>query len=308
MKVLNLDFMGYRKIAAVFSISTTIFALLLLIFKGFAWGLDFTGGTLVEVAYEKPIEVKAIRDVLSDTVFKDAMVQPFGSGRDVLLRLAPNPHQNSHQQSADLFKVLKTHRADVSLRRVEFVGPQVGEELAEQGFMAMLVAVGCILIYVALRFDFRFASGAVIALAHDVILTVGLVSLLDIEFDLTILAAILAIIGYSLNDTIVVYDRIRENFRRMRKASSEEVINASLNQTLKRTLMTSVSVILTLLALYYLGGETLRGFSMTLLIGVILGTYSSIYVASALALFLGIAKQHLVSSIKPEGGSQASMV
>jgi preprotein translocase subunit SecF len=269
--------------------------------RGLHLGIDFTGGTLIEVAYEQNADIPAIREVLEKDGFGGAAVQQFGTARDVLIRLPQMAEGQSKKVSDDVFALLsKAVDGKVQLRRVEFVGPQVGDELTEDGFLAVLVSLIAILIYVALRFEWRFALGSVIALIHDVTITVGLFALLQIEFDLPVLAAVLAVIGYSLNDTIVVYDRIRENFRKLRKGEPVDIIDVSLNQTLSRTLMTSFTTVLVLLALFFLGGEIIHGFAFALLVGVIVGTYSSIYVASAAALMLGVSKADLMP-VKKEG-------
>jgi preprotein translocase subunit SecF len=266
------------------------------------WGLDFTGGTLIEVGYEQGADLEQIRLTLEAAEFGDAIVQNFGSSQDVLIRIAPRDGVKAETIGDQVMASLRAVDSDVDQRRIEFVGPNVGEELTEQGGLAMLVALICILIYVAMRFEYRFALGSVAALAHDVILTLGLFSVLQLEFDLTVLAAVLAVIGYSLNDTIVVSDRIRENFRKIRKAEPEEVINISLTQTLNRTIITSLTTILVLLALFYKGGALIHGFATALLFGVIIGTYSSVYIASAVGLALGISKEDLMPpEIEKEG-------
>jgi len=263
--------------------------------RGLSMGIDFTGGTLIEVGYTQDANLPSIRETLVQGGHGDASVQQFGTAKDVLIRLAKSEEQSSSTLSNEVFGMLsKAVNGQVELRRVEFVGPQVGDELTEDGFLAVLVALMAILIYVALRFEWRFAVGSVVALIHDVTITIGLFSLLQIEFDLPVLAAVLAVIGYSLNDTIVVFDRVRENFRKMRKGTSESIINSSLTQTLSRTLMTSLTTILVLLALFFLGGEIIHGFAFALLVGVFVGTYSSIYVASTAALMLGVSKEDLM--------------
>ncbi len=234
------------------------------------------------------------------------MVQHFGTARDVLIRIPPHSDLSSAELSDNLVKALRAEDSAVEMRRQEFVGPQVGEELTEDGGLAMIYALICILIYVALRFEYRFAIGSVAALIHDVLITIGFFALFQIEFDLTVLAAVLAVIGYSLNDTIVVFDRIRENFRKMRKGTAEEVVNHSLNQTLSRTLMTSITTLLVLIALYTFGGELIRGFATALIVGVLIGTYSSIYVASASALALGISKEDLMP-VEKEGAEMEGL-
>jgi preprotein translocase subunit SecF len=266
------------------------------------WGLDFTGGTLIEVGYPDAANLDEIRHELDAASFGDAIVQNFGSSQDVLIRLAPREGVKSAEVGDQVMLALRATGKNVDMRRIEFVGPNVGEELTEQGGLAMLTALICILIYVAMRFEWRFALGSVSALAHDVIITLGLFSFLQLEFDLTILAAVLAVIGYSLNDTIVVSDRIRENFRKIRKAESEEIINISLTQTLNRTIITSVTTILVLLALFFVGGALIHGFSTALLFGVVIGTYSSIYISSSVALLLGISKEDLIPEVIEKEG------
>ncbi len=303
-KATHIDFMGKRKVAMMLSIALVLIAVGSIVFRGLSFGIDFTGGTLVEVGYDAPVELAAVRGALSDGGFPDATAQHFGSSKDVLIRLAPQKDVKQSELSDNAQIALqKATSGEMVLRRAEFVGPQVGEELTEDGGLAMLYALVGILIYVALRFEYRFAVGSVIALVHDVVLTIGIFSLLQIEFDLTVLAAVLAVIGYSLNDTIVVYDRIRENFRKIRKGSAQEIINTSLNQTLARTLMTSVTTLLVLLALFVFGGEIIHGFALALIIGVLVGTYSSVYVASSAVLSLGISKADLMP-VQKEGEAQ----
>ncbi len=297
---LNIDFMGKSKWALIFSTVVILTSIFSVIIQGMSLGIDFTGGTLVEVGYQQAAELKQVRQVLTESDFGDATVQHFGSPRDVLVRLAPRDDLSSADLSNRAFSAIKDLAGGAELRRVEFVGPQVGDELTEDGGLAMLYALIGILIYVALRFEYRFAVGSVIAIVHDVLVTIGVFSLFQIEFDLPVLAAILAVIGYSLNDTIVVYDRIRENFRRMRKGSPQEIINASLNQTLSRTLVTSITTLVVLIALFLFGGEIIHGFALALIVGVIIGTYSSIYVASTAVLSLGISKADLMP-VQKEG-------
>ena len=290
-----IDFMGKRNIAMIFSAILLLGAVGSIVTRGLSLGIDFTGGTLIEVGYTQDANLPSIRETLTQGGHGDASVQQFGTAKDVLIRLAKSEEQSSSTLSNEVFGMLsKAVDGQVELRRVEFVGPQVGDELTEDGFLAVLVALMAILVYVALRFEWRFAVGSVVALIHDVTITIGLFSLLQIEFDLPVLAAVLAVIGYSLNDTIVVFDRVRENFRKMRKGTSESIINSSLTQTLSRTLMTSLTTILVLLALFFLGGEIIHGFAFALLVGVFVGTYSSIYVASTAALMLGVSKEDLM--------------
>jgi len=263
-------------------------------FQGLKFGIDFTGGTLIELGYENTADLEDIRSKLSEGDFKGTNVQYFGSDTEVLIQLEPQ-EVSSAKLSSSIIRMLGD---GIDIRRVEFVGPKVGEELTNDGGLAMLYALIGILIYVAFRFEYRFALGSIAALVHDVIITLGVFSILQIEFDLTVLAAILAVIGYSLNDTIVVFDRIRENFLSTRQVEVEPIINEALNQTLSRTLMTSLTTLLVLLALFYLGGEVIHSFAGALLIGVIVGTYSSIYVASSMILALGISKEDMLPSEK----------
>ena len=311
LKELNIDFLGKRRIAAIASSVILFVCLLSIVFRGFDFGLDFTGGTVIELGYENPVEVADINAVLTDNGFSGAMVQYFGSRQDILIRLAPQALEQGEGSSAQVSDVLYRNLSAaateaglgaVELRRVEFVGPQVGEELREQGGLAVLFALIGILIYVALRFEWRFAVGAVAALIHDVLFTVGMFSIFQIEFDLTVLAAVLAVIGYSLNDTIVIFDRVRENFRKMRKGSVMEITNRSINQTLSRTIITSGTTLLVLFALYFLGGEIIAGFSLALIIGIVVGTYSTIYIATAIAIWLGISRADLMpTTVTKEG-------
>jgi preprotein translocase subunit SecF len=296
LKELNIDFLGKRRIAAIASGAALLICLASIVVRGFNFGLDFTGGTVIELGYAEPVEVAEVSGKLSEMGYSDALVQHFGSNRDVLIRLAPQEGEESSAAVSDqVYRELSTARdGGVELRRVEFVGPQVGEELREQGGLAVLFALIGILIYVALRFEWRFAVGAVAALIHDVIFTLGIFSIFYIPFDLTVLAAVLAVIGYSLNDTIVIFDRIRENFRKMRKGTVMEISNRSINQTLSRTIITSGTTLLVLLALYFLGGEAISGFSLALIIGILVGTYSTIYIATAIAIWLGISKADLL--------------
>ena len=302
-KNLNIDFMSVRKGAVLLSVVWLIAAAVAIAVRGLNFGIDFTGGTLIEVGYAQDVQLDSVRQSLTEGGFKGAAVQRFGTLRDVLIRLAPDAvgGDDSAQLSDRVFAALsRSAPGQVELRRVEFVGPQVGDELAEDGALAVLVSLIAILMYVAMRFEWRFAVGAVAALAHDVLFTVGLFALLQIEFDLPVLAAVLAVIGYSLNDTIVIFDRVRENFRKMRKVTPGDIVNASINQTMARTIMTSGTTLVVLLALFFLGGENIHGFSLALIVGVVIGTYSTIYVASAVALWLGVSKADLMP-VKKEG-------
>ena len=287
----TLDFMGYRKIAQIVSAILLVISIASLSINGLKLGLDFTGGTLVEVAYDKTADLGSIRSALETAGYNNALVINFGSDQDVLVRL---PQSNNSQLGDELLTVLKQgHEGDIDLHRIEYVGPQVGEELREQGGLGLLAALISVMIYVTFRFQFKFSIGAVFALAHDVIIVLGFFSLLRLDFDLTVLAAILAVIGYSLNDTIVVSDRIRENFRVVRKGQPEDIINRSLTQTLGRTLMTSITTLLVLTSLFVFGGEIIHGFATALIVGVFIGTYSSIFVAANILLALNISQEDL---------------
>jgi len=301
----TVDFMKWRFPAMIFSTLLIIGSIVSLGVNQLNWGLDFTGGTLIEVGYEQSADLEAVREIMLDAGYTDAVVQNFGSSQDVLIRLAPRDGVKAVEIGDRVLATLRADGTKVDMRRIEFVGPNVGEELTEQGGLAMLVALICILIYVAMRFEYRFALGSVAALTHDVILTLGLFSVLQLEFDLTVLAAVLAVIGYSLNDTIVVSDRIRENFRKIRKTEPIEIINISLTQTLNRTIITSLTTALVLVALFYKGGALIHGFATALLFGVIVGTYSSVYIASAVGLALGISRDDLIpTEIEKEGEDQ----
>ncbi len=290
----HVDFMSKRKLALIFSGLMILIALGALFARGLSLGIDFTGGTLVEVGFSQEVELNTVREALGQDGFGDAVVQHFGTSRDVLVRLAPQADVASAELSDRAFKAIQRVDAGADLRRVEFVGPQVGDELTEDGGLAMLYALIGILIYVGLRFEYRFAVSSVVALVHDVIITIGFFALVQVEFDLPVLAAVLAVIGYSLNDTIVVFDRIRENFRKIRKGETEEIINASINQTLSRTLITSGTTLLVLIALFLFGGEIIHGFALALIVGIVVGTYSSIYVASTSVIMMGVSRADLM--------------
>jgi len=308
LKDLKIDFMGRRREAMIFSAALILISIGALIVRGLNFGLDFTGGTLIEVGYDNPVELSAVRAGLATGGLPDATVQHFGTPRDVLIRIAPEAGERVGPNLSD--QVFASRKAatvgPVELRRVEFVGPQVGDELTEDGGLAMLYAILGILIYVALRFEYRFAMGSVIALVHDVLITIGLFALFRIPFDLPVLAAVLAVIGYSLNDTIVVFDRIRENFRKIRKGDTVSIINTSLNQTIARTLVTSLTTLLVLSALFIFGGEIIHSFALALIVGVLIGTYSSIYVASTSVILMGVSKADLMP-VKKEGAGPDSM-
>lgn len=297
----NFNFMSKRKIAVVFSMLLILASIGSLVTQGLNFGIDFTGGTMIELSYPEEAKLEEIRTKLEQNGYADAIVQNFGSIHDILIRLPVHAAENMAELSNRIVDALQAyHEAIIDVRRVEFVGPQVGKELTEQGGLAMLYALIGILIYVSFRFEYRFAIGSVVALVHDVILTLGFFSVTQLEFDLTVLAAILAIIGYSLNDTIVVFDRIRETFLKMRKGTSEEIVNRALNDTLSRTLMTSITTLLVVTSLFIFGGEVIHAFSIALLIGILIGTYSSIYIASNTILAMGISKADLMPPEKDD--------
>ncbi|GBE07577.1 MAG TPA: protein translocase subunit SecF [Gammaproteobacteria bacterium] len=323
----NIDFLGMRKLAMGFSLLFVIISIASLAIRGLSFGIDFTGGTLVEVSYQNTVEIEEVRNTLSEAGFNDAIVQYFGTAKDVMIRvplkgkvkgaqvsekIMRSLHNKLDESVTDTDPVSKEQTCSikgqrqvckVQMRRVEFVGPQVGDELANQGGLAMLYALFGILAYVAFRFEWRFAVGSVIALVHDVTITIGVFSLFQMEFTLTVLAAILAVIGYSLNDTIVVFDRIRENFRKLRKESPQEIMNRSINQTLPRTILTSLTTLLVLISLYFFGGDIIHNFSVALILGIVVGTYSSIYIASPAVLMLGVSRENLLQ-VKQEGGEK----
>ena len=326
----RIDFIGRRRIAALISISVIVIVLLSLFFRGLNLGIDFTGGTLVEVSYSSSVNTEEVRTNLRRSGLDGVVVQYFGTSRDVLIRLPADPEVDAAESSSLIISSLRepygetlaqssendsqrcvfqdgtTGDCTVQMRRVEFVGPQVGGELTEKGGLAMLYALIGILAYVAWRFEWRFALGAVIALVHDVVVTVGIFSLLGLEFSLPVLAAVLAVIGYSLNDTIVVFDRIRENFRKMRKGTIVEIMNSAINQTLRRTLLTSLTTLLVVVTLILLGGEIIKGFAVALFIGILVGTYSSVFVASPVVLSLRITRDDMLL-IKKEGEEADSL-
>jgi len=295
---IRFQFMKYRRMAAIASIAIFTISILSLGFRGLSLGLDFSGGTLVEVSYETPVDLEMIRNTLIDNGYDDSQVVNFGSNLDVLIKVAD---QNGNSSIGDnIFQILEAEGFKGELKRVEFVGPQVGAELRDQGGLGMLVALFMILFYVAFRFQYKFALGAVAALGHDVVIILGLFSIFSWDFDLTVLAALLAVIGYSLNDTIVVSDRIRENFRSERAMDPEEMIDLSLNQTLGRTIVTSFTTLLVLFALFIFGGEMIKGFSLALILGVLVGTYSSIYVVANMLMSLTLTQEDLAIP-EPEG-------
>jgi preprotein translocase subunit SecF len=296
MKVIN--YMKWRHLAAVISVLLVVVSLGSLATKGVVFGLDFTGGTQIEVGFEDNADLGKVRGQLVGAGFDNPVVVHFGSERDVLIKFQAEPDKDTEQR---IVSALSADGEPVELRRVEFVGPQVGEELRDDGGMGLLVALGLVMLYVSVRFQYKFAIGAVVGLVHDVIIILGIFSWLGLEFDLTVLAALLAVIGYSLNDTIIVYDRIRENFRLIRDAAPVQVINESLTQVLLRTVYTSLTTLLVLFALFYFGGELIHNFALALIIGVLIGTSSSIYVAANIILWLKISREDLMQKVKAEG-------
>ncbi len=304
----NIDFMGMRKPAWILSGVLLALALVFILARGLNFGLDFTGGNIIEVGYPETADLNRIRETLAASGLPDASVQNFGTSRDVLIRIAPQEEGADRAKlSQQVLDVLSgTTDGELDMRRVEFVGPQVGEALREQGGLAILSALFAIVVYIWFRFEKKFSVGSVLALVHDVVITVGIFALFQLDFDLTVLAAILAVIGYSLNDTIVVFDRIRENFRGMRRGSPAEVINTSVNQTLSRTVITSLTTLMVLLCLFIFGGKIISGFALALIIGVVVGTYSSIFVASTAVLALGITREELMP-VEKEGADMESV-
>lgn len=305
MRIFNfseaINFMRFKWPALVLSGGLVLASFAVIFVKGINWGLDFTGGTVIEVGYQQTADLSKVREALGERGYPDAIVQYFGSSQDVAIRIAPREGVEQQQITADIMAALaQTSEGKVEMRRTEFVGPSVGDELKEQGGLAMLAALMGILLYVGLRFEWRLSSGAVLALAHDVILTVGLFSLLQLEFDLTVLAAILALIGYSINDTIVVFDRIRESFRKLREGTVEETVNDAVTSTLNRTVITSLTTMIVLVVLFTMGGALIHNFALTLLFGIAVGTYSSIFVASGIAVQLGLNREDMLPAPPPE--------
>ncbi len=288
---MNINFMRFRKIAITISLILFAGSIGSIFTKGLSLGLDFSGGTLVEIQYEDSVDLQEIRGVLSENGYEDFQVVNFGSSLDVLIKIADQPGNSS--LGDQIFTLLSSNNFEGELKRIEFVGPQIGSELRDQGGLGMLVALGMILLYVAFRFQYKFALGAVAALGHDVVIILGLFSIFSWDFDLSVLAALLAVIGYSLNDSIVVSDRIRENFRSERALGSEDLINLSLNQTLSRTVITSLTTLLVLFALFFFGGEAVRGFSLGLIIGVLIGTYSSLYIVTTILISLNLSQEDM---------------
>ncbi|MFC1776001.1 protein translocase subunit SecF [Pseudomonadota bacterium] len=299
----NIDFMSQRKIALIVSAILIVASITSLAVNKLNFGLDFTGGTLIEVGYPSAPDTTEVRDNLANAGF-DSVVQTFGAATDIVVFIPPSEVEESNAELSTrvLAALSQGVEGEIEMRRVEFVGPQVGDELAEQGILAVIYAMVGVFLYVMFRFQWRFSVGAVAALFHDIIISMGIISFVQIEFDLTVVAAILAVVGYSLNDTIVLFDRIRENFPRYRKRQPIEVVNTSINETLSRTLMTSTTTLLVLFALFSFGGEIIHGFAFTLIIGVLVGTYSSIYVASTTLLVMGVSKYDLME-VEKEGAA-----
>lgn len=305
----TVNFLRHALPISIISAILVFSSLVLLATKGLNWGLDFTGGTVVEMSFSTPVDLNQFRSQLITPETNNAVVQSYGSSRDVLVRLPVKEGISSDVQVADIMKFAQQLDPQVVQKRVEFVGPQVGKELAEQGGLAVLVALICIMIYIAFRFEWRLATGAVAALAHDVIVTLGVFSVLQLEFDLTVLAGVLTVVGYSLNDTIVVFDRVRENFLKLRKSEPEEVVNVSITQTMSRTIITMGTTLVVVAALFLSGGSMIHGFATALLLGISVGTYSSVYVATYLAIRLGINREHMMPvEIEKEGADQPSIM
>ncbi len=313
----NYNITGKRKIAMLFSSILIITAIVAIFIRGFNFGLDFTGGTVIVVHFDEAVELEDVRTQLSDANYGDAVVKNFGSSRDIEITLPPieeftetaTESPDSPQTGTDeaklsnvILDILQEYDASARISKADFVGSQVGDELVEKGSLALLYAIFGILIYVTIRFEWRFSLGAIAALVHDVIIVSGVFAIWQVEFDLTVLAALLAVIGYSLNDTIVVFDRIRENFLSGRKADTETIINTSINQTLARTVVTSLTTMLVLFALYFFGGDLINSFAFALIVGVMIGTYSSIFVASTATMALGVSREDLIPVAK-EGGN-----
>jgi preprotein translocase subunit SecF len=305
-KLTVINFIGLRKLALIFSIALIAASIYSLSTQGLNYGIDFSGGTKLELAYQQDVSVLDMRTTLAASGYPEAVVQHFGSNKDVLIRIPLSPENSDAKVSDDVVKILAASEVGPgAVRSVEFVGPTFGKELFERGLLALVYALIGVMIYVAFRFEWKFSLGSVVALIHDVVITVGLFSILQIEFTLPVLAALLAVIGYSLNDTIVVFDRIRENFRKIRESDTVDTMNVSINQTLPRTILTSLTTLLVLVALYFYGGDALNGFAATLIIGVLIGTYSSIFVASPTVLALGATAQDLlVEVVEKEGVDQ----
>ena len=294
-----IDFMKLRSMATALSLVLVLGSIGSLFVNGINFGLDFTGGTLVELSYDKPAEVSTVRSQLEELGYGDAIAQEFGSANDVLIRI-PGSETDASLGDRVARQLGGLYSGEITIKRIEFVGPQVGEQLRDQGGLGMMLALALVMLYITFRFQYKFSLGAVIALTHDSLIVLGVFSLLGLPFDLTVLAAILAVIGYSLNDTIIVYDRVRENFRKVRRGTPAEIINISLSQTLGRTLATSGTTIMVLLSLFFLGGDTINGFATALLVGVGVGTYSSIYIASNMLLYMNVTREDLIVPVRED--------
>lgn len=294
----HIDFMAQRKGAAVLSTVLFFLSIISLMLFGLNMGLDFTGGTQIQMSFTHEADLNKIRDDLQKSGFKEAEVKNYGTSRDVLVTLVPKGDAANNENKDMIVRQVQQILPDAKIQQVDYIGPMVGQELATKGALAIVVALLGTMIYIGFRFEFRFAIGSTVALIHDPILILGIFSFFHLEFNLIVLAAVLTVIGYSLNDTIVIFDRVRENFRKLRKSSPVDVINISINQTLSRTIMTSVLTLIVVLALFFLGGSMLHGFSLALIIGIVIGTYSSIYVAGSLSLALGLTRQHLLPIAK----------
>jgi preprotein translocase subunit SecF len=295
-KVTNINFLGLRRWTASLSIILILASIVSLTVHGLNWGLDFTGGTQIQISYPQPANLIDIRQELTQAGFNEAVVQSYGTSKDVLISIAPRANLNQQQLQQEIAQTL----TGATIQRIDYIGPQVGQEMATKGFLAILLALLGTMIYIAIRFEWRFAVGSSVALIHDPLLILGLFSFFHWEFNLTVLGAILAVIGYSLNDTIVIFDRIRENFRRLRKGTPVEVVNLSINQTLSRTVITSATTLVVVLSLFIYGGQMIHGFATAFIIGIVVGTYSSIYVAGALAVALGLSRNDLLPMPKQE--------
>lgn len=301
-------FMKFRKIAYIFSVIVTLFCIFTIATKGFNWGLDFTGGTVIETQFSQPADLAQVRSVFENNGYGNALIQTTGSQRDLMVRLPASAGDMA--LGTNVMNMIHQHLdAAAVIKSIEFVGPNVGEELTYGAIYATLATLAMILVYVGLRFEWRLAMGAVVALFHDVLVTLGIFSFFQIEIDLTFVAAILSVVGYSLNDSIVVFDRVRENFPKLRRSNTEETINISLSQTLSRTIMTTATTLVVVLALFILGGPTLHSFSLALLIGIGFGTYSTIFIATALAMEAGLKREHIVQPVvEKEGADQDNLV
>ncbi|ALP42380.1 protein translocase subunit SecF [Aeromonas schubertii] len=304
-----IPFMRFAKPGVIFSLALVVLSMVTLAQKGLNWGLDFTGGTIIEVGFQQTVSLDEVRSALESNQIEGATLQHFGSSQDVLIRLAPKEGIKVDEQGRQVLAAAQTLNPAAALKRVEFVGPSVGAELATDGALAMLASIICILIYVAFRFEWRLAMGGIISLAHDIAITLGIFAWFQIEFDLTVVAALMTVVGYSLNDTIVVFDRLRENFRKIRKGDTAYILDLSMTETLSRTIITSGLTLVVVLALFFKGGPLIHGFATAMLAGVAFGTYSSIYVASAFAMYMGVKREHMLPpQVEKEGADQQEIM